>query len=679
MKKNHYIYILAATALTLGACSSDKDVIDEEIANAVPQEGEAMTFSAASVGGLEYLAEEDLDGTSVAAKPRTIDINTDGTDMAISQWYTNDKISISDGTLNYTFSPSSTDANCTFTPGGKTFLGESNKTFYAFYPKEAALSWNESTVTAMVWTEQLYSENAPGSGVLGPYIAASATTSSDGATAEFKFGYICSVIDVDLSTFDGGTIQSVSLLSNSGASMAGRVRYNYETKAIQVVNNDAAGYAAQNCISNLVTVSDVNASTATVRFYVLPVTQDNGFTITVRTTDGNFYTKKSTTKVGNSAINTDYISGMSNQAGNVCLPYYKKYKFGTKSSATQNLWMATIPNNLRLRQLTMPGAHNAATKNCGSASKCQSEDIAGLLANGVRGFDLRPTYMGDSESEIQLDNLKIYHGMSDTGIKFKDAIATLVSFVQSNPSEVIFINMQKEYRSKILGSYDDYSSTWRTSIRSCFQNYGTTVFLETLETYQNFGDARGKIVVISKNPYGSESNNWDFYYGGVVRDWGDNAFTENAVIYKVNYAKIADASVEDSYQQTNTSSKQELVQTMLEKAANDSSPRFFFTWNNIAWVSGTTYPSNYASTMNPWLTGYINNTAPAERLGYIYADFIGSSSNGGAALLKAIIQHNHKYVYKGRTRKTTSGGTGTGANVAGDEYADDSEVFAKER
>ena len=673
MKKNHYIYLLAAAGLTLGACSSDKDVVDEEIAKAIPTEGEAIAFHAASVGGMEILGEEDLDAFS--AKPRTIAINTET--MGITQWHTTDKISISDGTLSYTFSPSSTDASCEFTPSGNTFItsdASSEKTFYAFYPKEAAESWNGSTVTAMVWTEQDYTENLEGSvDGLGPYIAASAETTGGGSKAEFKFGYICSVIDVDLSSFDGGTIQSVSLLSNSGASMAGRIRYNCTSKAINVVNNDAGGYAASNCISNLVTVSDVGATTATVRFYVLPVKQEQGFTITVRTTDGKFFTKKSTASVGNSPINQDYITSMSNQTGSVCLPYYKKYKFGNTSTAKQNLWMATIPSNLRLRQLTVPGAHNAATSGVsGNASKCQSETIAQLLANGVRGFDLRPRYT--SSSTITADNLLICHGLTTTSILFKDAVADLVAFVQGNPTETVFINMQKENTS----SGSDRSSEWREAVRTIFAN-NSSFLLGSLEQYQNFGDARGKVVVISKNPYGNENVWSDVVYGGIIQETGDDTSTTGAYIYKVGGGKIADASWEDHYGTTNTSTKQGYVRTMLEAAAGDSSPRFYFTWNNIAYSFLGGNPSDYAETMNPWLTNYLTGSAPAERLGFIYADFIGSSSNGGAALLKAIIQHNHKYVYKGRTRKASTGGTGTGAEVIGDEYADDSEVFVKER
>ncbi len=675
MKANKYFYLLAAAALTASACSSDKDQLDEAIGKVVPQEGEAMTFAAKTVDGMEYLGEEDLDGQSSAAKPRKIGVSP--SDFSISHWYINDKISISDGTLNYTFSPSEDKEGpaCSFSTSGNSFVTDGTGdegTFYAFYPQEAVLSWNGPTVTTMIWTEQLYSENAEQSGILGPYIAASATTTGGGANASFDFGHICSVIDVDLSSFDGGTIQSVSLLSNSGASLAGRMLYNCSTKAASLVNNDGGGYAAQNCISNLVTVSNVNAATATVRFYVLPITQESGFTITVRTTDGNFFTKRSTTKVGNTAANADYLASMSNQSGSLCLPFYKKYKFGNTSTATKNLWMATIPNNLRLRQLTVPGAHNAATSGVSSsASKCQSETISGLLANGVRGFDLRPRYT--SSSGITADNLLICHGLTTTDVLFKDAVADLVNFVKANPSEVIFINMQKE---KTSGT--DRSAEWRTAVRTIFQGQADYL-LPSLEEYQNFGAARGKVVVISKNPYGTEGVYNDIVYGGIIQNWGDNTSTEGAYIYKAGGSNVASASVEDTYDITSTSNKQSLVSTMLGKAANDNSTRFYFTWNNMAYSLLSGNPSDWAATMNPWLTNYVNN-AQADRLGLIYADFIGSTSNGGAALLKAIIQHNYKYVYKNRTRNTAAaGGTDTGVDVAGDEYADDSEVFAKQR
>ena len=41
---------------------------------------------------------------------------------------------------------------------------------------------------------------------------------------------------------------------------------------------------------------------------------------------------------------------------------------------------------------------------------------------------------------------------------------------------------------------------------------------------------------------------------------------------------------------------------------------------------------------------------PAGPLCYVYADYMGSQSNGGAALLSAIIAQNYKYVFSGRSR-----------------------------
>ena len=674
MKKNKYIYILFASALVFGACSSD-DALEKKQPGL--QAGEALTFEGSVDQGLQILDDEDLDGGSSKSNVKSrVAINSD---FQVTTWFTNDKISVSDGALSYTYSPDAetTGQNCTFTAGGNEFTSDGSGdegTFYAFYPAEAVQSWNGNTVTSMIWTEQDYTENLEGSGVLGAYVAAKATTTDGGANAHFSFGHICSVIDIDLSSFTGGTVDAVAIYSNDKNSLAGRIKYNMDTKAITVVNNDGAGYAATNCISDLVTVSGVNQATPVVRFYVLPINLPNGITITVRTTDGKFYTKKSTAEVGKSAINTDYISGISNQTGNACLPYYKKYKFGNISTAKENLWMAMIPDNLRLRQLTMPGAHNAATSGVsGSASKCQSETIAQQLANGVRGFDLRPRYT--SNSSITADNLLICHGLTTTDVLFKDAVADLVAFVQENPTEVVFINMQKE---KTSSTATDRSSEWRTAVRTILGN-NSSYLLPYLDTYQNFGDARGKIVVISKNPYGNENVYSDVVYGGIIQNTLDDESTTGAYIYKVGGGTIADASWEDHYGTTNTSTKKGYVQTMLEAAAGDTSPRFYFTWNNIAYSFGSGNPSDFAATMNPWLTGYINNNAPAERLGYIYGDFVGSQSYGGAALLKAIINHNYKYVYKGRTRRASASATGTGANVAGDEYADDSEVFVKRR
>ena len=218
------------------------------------------------------LAEEELDGKGAATRSTMAG-------GAFGTWDTSDKISVSDGTLMYTYQPkegSINGANCSFqSKTSASFLTDGtgqDGTFYAFYPADAVLGWNGSTVTTMIYTEQKYSENVENSGVMGPYMAAVATTTGGGANASFTFGHICSVIDVDFSAITDETVDAVSLYANSQVSIAGKMTYNAGTKAVSVYTNDATDYS-YSTQSEMVRVSDVTSGATFARFYVLPVAQ----------------------------------------------------------------------------------------------------------------------------------------------------------------------------------------------------------------------------------------------------------------------------------------------------------------------------------------------------------------------------------------------------------------------
>ena len=59
-------------------------------------------------------------------------------------------------------------------------------------------------------------------------------------------------------------------------------------------------------------------------------------------------------------------------------------------------------------------------------------------------------------------------------------------------------------------------------------------------------------------------------------------------------------------------------------------------------------PASYADTMNPAATNIIKPLNGP--LCYVYADYMGSASHGGAALLKAVIDQNLKYVFRNSSR-----------------------------
>lgn len=665
MKRNHYIFILAAATLTLNACSNEKNVVDEEIAKVAAQEGNVMTFSATSVNGMEYLAEEDLDANQPTnAKPRTIDIDTD---FRISNWYTNDRISVSDGVLNYTYSPKTDTegSSCSFEAGGKEFTTDgtgSESTFYAFYPKEAVLGWNGPTVTTMIWTEQLYSENAVQSGVMGPYVAAKAETTGGGANASFDFGHICSVIDVDLSGFDGGEVESVALYANSQISIAGKMTYNTNTKAISVITNDATDYS-WSTQSEMIRVSEVNATKPTVRFYVLPVKQAQGFTITVRTSDGKYYTKSSTNSVGNSSANADYLASVGGvSGGTVCLPYYKKYKFGSKSSARTQNWMAMVPGNVKFNHLSLPGTHDAATSACSSTSaKCQQYTIAEQLEKGCRALDLRPYYNSSS--------LEIYHGIASTGVTLANALEAVKTFLTANPTETVFVLIAQEGGS-------DGNTNWQNRVWNCLNGY--TDYIASYGWQGNLNPCRGKMVVIFRNTYTGGSNNGDLGCGKV--GWGSSFNDKSIMTGNGSVTVRGTLRYQDEYETTNTTTKLNNLTKMLNEhiAANETNTSYTFV-NNTNIAGTLSNISNLSTSMNTAILASTTFTNHTGKFGIMMVDFLHSTTQKGDQMFEMIHKQNYKYVYLKRTRKVSESSADTGANIAGDEYADETEVYSKKR
>lgn len=650
--------ILTAAALTLTACSNDDALASGQLSE--PEAGEQIGFASAIGDDLELLADEDLDGTDAATRATMVN-------GAFGTWATTDNISVSDGTLMYTYQPkegSISGAKCTFEAksGKASFLTDGtgqDGTFYAFYPADAVLGWKGATVTTMIYTEQKYSENVENSGVMGPYMAAVATTTGGGANASFTFGHICSVIDVDLSTFDGGEVESVALCSNSKVSLAGRMAYNASMKEASVSTDDGDTYFS-NRQSDVVVVSDINLATPVVRFFVLPVKQTAGLTITVRTTEGNYYTKSTSNAVGTSDANASYLASVSGvTSGTVCKPYYKKYKFGAIGTAKTNRWMSMIPGSTYFSMLSTPGSHDSATSSVSglfsSYAKCQSETIAEQLENGVRAFDLRPQYK--SSSTITADNLTIYHGNYSTGVLYKDAIATIVDFLQKNPTEAISIIMTKEE-----ASGTDQTSTLIDVVTSIHNSYSS--FFKVLDhSYYTLNDYRGKIM------YGCRPNWYNVTGTNRVTNWPN----DNSVInYSVGVGDLCFASVEDAYN-TSGDSKKTVVNALLDLAsANTDYKRFHYTFTSVA-----NSITSSATTQNPAAATYIGSLSGPT--GYVYGDFMGSSSYSGSTLLKAIVAQNLKYVYKNRTRcsAVSTSGDDTGVDISADEYADGGTVYVK--
>lgn len=299
-------------------------------------------------------------------------------------------------------------------------------------------------------------------------------------------------------------------------------------------------------------------------------------------------------------------------------------------------WMASLPNATPLRRLTIPGAHDAATKACSDVGKCQSLTISELLNSGVRALDLRPRYTANRESDIALNNLEIYHGYLATGVLFKDAIADIVAFLRENTTETVVINLLKE-----SSGGTDYSSTWRTAIRTCLQNNSQYV-LTQLTASTALTSCRGKMVVISHNPYGSEGVYNDIVYGALTSSWGDDASFTTDLLYTWG-TRNATAHVTDNYNATSSSTKQSYVRSNLD-AASSSDDDYYISFMNVAWSLFGSTPKTYAKTHNAWLSGLLRDNTWSGRLGIVFCDFC-ADNDATPDLMEQLILQNHRSLW----------------------------------
>ena len=690
MNLKKYMYLMAAGIMTTACSNEDFTPSNEGGRN----DATIVSDFSGNIGNeLDVLDTEGFDGDMANNTRSTI------TNGEFSSWSTTDIVSISDGTLSYKYKPTTINGTrCEFgVVDGKNQFDKDltgNENFYVFYPAAAVSGWNGAKVTSMVYAQQDYTENVD-NGAMGAYMATKAKVNED-KHVSFDFNHCCSVVEVNLSTL-GVTPKSVSLRSNSGVDLAGKIVYDIDNNTITVSANDATDYS-YSTRSEVINMQNVAADAKTARFYVLPVMLKGGVTVTIEDTDGNFYTKSTSTDIGN-ASETIKVKGPDGKdlAGAAAKPYYKKVNFGAATTARKGNWMSTIPGNTWLHGLSIPGTHDAATYNTSTSSaQCQSKNFNEQLEAGVRAFDIRVPYIGLSNAPTTA-TVSIYHGIVNTKVLFKDAMDYLVSYVKKNPTETIIVVVNKENskpkslitignKSKDY-SQDDNGCAWQKSIRDyvdgTYKDASTVdasitgsragYFITDISQPLRLSSCRGKILFLTRNYYGTSQSATSPVYGGVIRNWEDNTIFD-ATIYKTNAASVCGIHIQDNYSQSNYNTKQNNIKECLEKSAADFTNKFYFNFVSMVKETGAS-PKDAAKTMNPATVNLLANVSG--KTGVMFYDYCMDKNCGGIDLQKAILNQNYKYVFGKRTRVSASKGNGTGVGIAGDEYADGSDVFAK--
>lgn len=121
-----------------------------------------------------------------------------------------------------------------------------------------------------------------------------------------------------------------------------------------------------------------------------------------------------------------------------------------KSSITPEEWMASIPDNVNLAYINLPGTHDAGTKyiSLPLILKCQDSTVEEQLKSGYRYLDIR---LG-SETIDGVRRLVITHGdftcqysrFSRQYLTLDSVLKECYSFLKEHPTETIVLNVKQE-------------------------------------------------------------------------------------------------------------------------------------------------------------------------------------------------------------------------------------------
>lgn len=331
----------------------------------------------------------------------------------------------------------------------------------------------------------------------------------------------------------------------------------------------------------------------------------------------------------------------------------------TNAQYSGNNWITPLDGNIYVSQMSIPGAHDAAT----------GEDMATILGNvfastqeqtlqeqwdlGVRAFDLRPALY--DKNEVLLWGTKdyelwLYHGMTRVAVSWAAAINTLKANLTDNPGEFAII----------LFRHEDESAAYKNTDSNEFNTYMTN-YINTNSSWivdwkpnLTIDECRGKIILISRF-----SGSWSY---GCFTGWNHDAAGATTTLRNADGSKSATMYVQDYYNPSSHDTKWTSIKKYLDISKTfhtDANMINHWMINHASGYVGSSTADTYrqnAAAQNPKLISYITDDSWEGSTGIILFDYAGASlSNGflsgntevyGDIALQTIIDNNYKYRMK---------------------------------
>ena len=343
-----------------------------------------------------------------------------------------------------------------------------------------------------------------------------------------------------------------------------------------------------------------------------------------------------------------------------------------KMQAGNEAWMANIPDNTFLSQLSIPGTHDAGTGHgvnnylgfiSGSTyAVTQEKTLTEQWDSGIRAFDLRPAVDGS--------RLRIYHGVISTNLYMDNALSTLCDLLDNHPTETCIVIIRHEDDSES----DENKAKWPSMMKSLLTSAPTSTHAVNYTPEAKLGDVRGKILILSRDNYDTNP------VGGYITGWGFSSDFNNQKNGKISgVGTQGSLYVQDFYDvsasgapATKTASVQRLLQFSTSENTNpglwviNQTSGYSKTGSMFGYTFATSngYREN-AATQNAAAATYINSHPGPT--GIILMDFAGEDASGsyqvkGQTLTNAIIASNTK------TGPNTEYFRALGTIIAGNKY-----------
>ncbi|MBD5099576.1 MAG: phosphatidylinositol-specific phospholipase C domain-containing protein [Clostridiales bacterium] len=155
-------------------------------------------------------------------------------------------------------------------------------------------------------------------------------------------------------------------------------------------------------------------------------------------------------------------------------------------------WMARLPDDVPLGELSIPGAHDAGTQyvQLGFFSKCQARSVGQQLEDGFRYLDIRLAVSGDG--------LGLNHGFCEcrTGaapwsgrLMLEDVLEDCYAFLSAHPTETVIFAVKQEHGDESVAEFQHVLDRY---IQADIERWYLDSELPSL------GEARGRLVLLRR-------------------------------------------------------------------------------------------------------------------------------------------------------------------------------------